>query len=495
MPDLPDVVDSSFPYQVIGYYDNVYMLAVSKYPFFVSSLEGTDVVYFSLGSSSVGDVIGAVYAYNGSSWVLSHSVKNYDGNEIILLPLASASHLWSNSDVFNHYTHNLVLAGTSSLSLSGYNYISWDGSTSDPVYSVWFVRYFFYAGSVSFDSNVFADSLYLFVNSDGSFNLSAVSPVDVDGNLLLAGSLGSGHVALSTDTSSSASLPSGLYFEREFSNGSWGGYTKYFFYPAQYDSSIDFSSTSLTASNPQYDYQSAAFDVSWSNLPEIPYPDIIQYFIQGRLNDGSAAQPPEIYLGSSSDPPTSDVPVSFSFTNLQPETQYTATFELVYNTTGTFRDFIGSGVTSTVSFTTLSDGSISEGDKAIINAIQQGNKDNQQWTDSQFGSAVGDLPEDTTETDNLISGLDQQEEAYKDDAYDRFQELSSAFSGFDGTVGSGIGLAGTLFSRFFNALGSYKIIYTFPLLLGLAMVLIGRLGRSSIRMEREPGDQFKIDGW
>lgn len=140
-------------------------------------------------------------------------------------------------------------------------------------------------------------------------------------------------------------------------------------------------------------------------------------------------------------------------------------------------------------------GQTSELKQSLTSAINDAQQSNQDFLNDQYSQSIGTLPEDTAETDSMIDNLDQQEDVYKSDALDRFNELSSTFSGFEGNVASGIGLAGTLFSRFFNALGSYKIIYTFPLLLGLALVIIGRLGRSNFRTEREPGDQFKIDGW
>lgn len=458
---------------------------------------GVDYFLYLCQSASVsGDSLtikGAEFVLIDNQWELSTSTV--DGSLSENLAVA----IWTSRNILNE-DGSVYLSASDPISLDGMNVITWDGDTtglssfSQDYYKV--LDYFPVSGStysvisspsslLTLEGAIFDGAL---IDSPGWFNSADYLSSSVN-NV----------VGLSEDFEG---LSSGIYFLYEsISDGPV--YSSLFAYPSselppdEGSVDIDFSGSSLHVVDVERSFDVLSYEVSWSDLPVVPYPDNVQYFIRGTLSDGSPTQ--SIYIGSSSDPPSGSVPVFFEFEDLSPSTEYTVTFELAYNTTAsTNGPFTSSGVTVTDISTTTSDSDISDGDKAIINAIDNANKDNQQWLDNQYNEAVGDLPEDTASTDAMIGDLDLKEEAYKNDAFDRFQELSSAFTGFDGDVASGIGLAGTLFSRFFNALGSYKIIYTFPLLLGLALVIIGRLGRSggprSGRDHEVPG-QFKMDSW
>lgn len=122
-------------------------------------------------------------------------------------------------------------------------------------------------------------------------------------------------------------------------------------------------------------------------------------------------------------------------------------------------------------------GQTSELKQSLTSAINEAQQSNQAFLNDQYGQSVGTLPEDTAETDSMIDDLDELENEYHADAVNKFNELSATFSGFDGSVSSGISLASSLFSRVWNSMGNYVIVYTFPLLLGLALVIIGRVSR------------------
>lgn len=478
--ELPELSSS-----LSRYHDYVLMLLNAESPIYwdtaSSSLctDGSVNVYLC----TLSDVLASAYGFPSFQWMLGYS--GTDGAEYGMLPF------YSNNIVADYpYSHNYL---DNIISLDGYEYVWWDGNTeglatyNDYMYHV--------SSSLSVPSSAFSVSNYKLQSSSGfvaTGNRVFLNDLtSFDDGWSLSNPLSSYDYSV-LDLSSDGNL----YFAL---TGSYNSYLTYFlaYVPGTGAPVVDFSGTELTISNPEYDFQSASFDVSWSGLPEIPYPENIQYYLTARLNDASSATHPYTYIGSSDDPPSGDVPVSFTFDDLQPSTEYISTVELRYAFGGntSFDSTVSSGVTATVSFTTLSDGSISEGDKAIIDAIQNTNQQHEQWIDSEMGSAVGDLNEDIASADQQINDLNNQEEAFKDDAFSRFQEVSASFSGFDGTVGSGIGLAGTLFSRFFNCLGDYAIIYTFPLILGLAMVIIGRLSRSSFSLEDKDHDQFTIDGW
>lgn len=134
-------------------------------------------------------------------------------------------------------------------------------------------------------------------------------------------------------------------------------------------------------------------------------------------------------------------------------------------------------------------GQTSELKQSLTSAINDAQQSNQDFLNDQYGQSVGTLPEDTAETDSMIDDLDKRENEYHADAVNKFNELSATFSGFDGSVSSGISLASTLFSRVWNSMENYVIVYTFPLLLGLALVIIGRVSRVHL-----PGSGDRIKG-
>ena len=110
------------------------------------------------------------------------------------------------------------------------------------------------------------------------------------------------------------------------------------------------------------------------------------------------------------------------------------------------------------------------------------------YLDNVFSGAVGELPEQSENIQNQIQNNQTSENDYKSTAATRFEELSSAFSGFTGGTLSGVSLASTLFTRVWNALGEYVVVYAFPLYLALGLLIIGRLSRSSDRGSRKEDD-------
>lgn len=490
LPKLPDYDTLAYPVAFIDEFDmsdfggfgKMFQLSCIDSSVYwadglVPSSSGSRIQSYYFTVKEDADILGFPFVDTWSSFVSD----SFDSGSII-----SLAPLWTNTDILDE-DGTTYLSSSSPIPLDGMNVITWDGDTT---------------GLESYGDN------HIRVGDYVDFS-SGIAVLDSGNQLLVttdfysedsfSGLLVNGSVAAVI-----SSPDVGLVFYYS-SNGSVTYRTTLFAYPASSElppdeggSDIDFSRTSLTINDFDIYDDSAEYAVSWAYLPDIPYPNNIQYYLRGSLSDYSFGVF-DVYLGSSDDPPQALGPVWYDFTDLTPGTEYTFTAELLYTYGYSVNPtYLSSGVTVSDTFTTASTSDVSDGDKAIINAIDNANRDNQQWLDSNYGEAVGDLPEDTASTDAMIGDLDLKEEAYKNDAFDRFQELSSAFTGFDGDVASGIGLAGTLFSRFFNVLGSYKIIYTFPLLLGLALVIIGRLGRSGGPRSGRDGDvpgQFKMDGW
>lgn len=90
-----------------------------------------------------------------------------------------------------------------------------------------------------------------------------------------------------------------------------------------------------------------------------------------------------------------------------------------------------------------------------------------------------ELDKKTEQAAESIMQRTDSEQYWSDKNQDNFNALNiDNFSFGDGVV-SALGTVGGLFSGLWDALGDGVIVYTFPLMLGVALVLVGRLARSS----------------
>lgn len=90
-----------------------------------------------------------------------------------------------------------------------------------------------------------------------------------------------------------------------------------------------------------------------------------------------------------------------------------------------------------------------------------------------------ELDKKTEQAGESIMQRIDSEQYWSDKNQDNFNALNiDNFSFGDGVV-SALGTVGGLFSGLWDALGDGIIVYTFPLMLGVALVLVGRLARSS----------------
>lgn len=90
-----------------------------------------------------------------------------------------------------------------------------------------------------------------------------------------------------------------------------------------------------------------------------------------------------------------------------------------------------------------------------------------------------ELDKKTEQAAESIMQRTDSEQYWSDKNQDNFNALNiDNFSFGDGVV-SALGTVGGLFSGLWDALGDGIIVYTFPLMLGVALVLVGRLARSS----------------
>ena len=88
--------------------------------------------------------------------------------------------------------------------------------------------------------------------------------------------------------------------------------------------------------------------------------------------------------------------------------------------------------------------------------------------------------------DQLLQRVDN-EQYWEDKNTDTFNAIGlDGFTFDDGITGS-LATVGNIFSSIWNAMGSSVIIYTFPLMLGLALVIIGRISRNSGKSGKKGG--------
>lgn len=98
---------------------------------------------------------------------------------------------------------------------------------------------------------------------------------------------------------------------------------------------------------------------------------------------------------------------------------------------------------------------------------------------SALADDSAELDKKTEQAAESIMQRTDSEKYWSDKNQDNFNALNiDNFSFGDGVV-SALGVVGGLFSGLWGALGDGIIVYTFPLILGVALVLVGRLARSS----------------
>lgn len=129
--------------------------------------------------------------------------------------------------------------------------------------------------------------------------------------------------------------------------------------------------------------------------------------------------------------------------------------------------------------------------------IQQGNGSNP-WPNLRFDLKVNSLryrtidpmdlaalDEANTNAGNTITDYDNVEQQWTGSMSENFSQLNlGGFSFGDGLI-SGFGLVSDLFMKVWIALGSYAIVFTFPLYLGIVLVLMGRVNRFIGHLDRK----------
>lgn len=87
------------------------------------------------------------------------------------------------------------------------------------------------------------------------------------------------------------------------------------------------------------------------------------------------------------------------------------------------------------------------------------------------------LDQANTDAGNSITDYHNVEQQWTGSMSENFAQLDVGGFSFGNGLISGFGLVSDLFMKVWNALGSYSIVYTFPLYLGIVLLLMGRVTR------------------
>ena len=111
-----------------------------------------------------------------------------------------------------------------------------------------------------------------------------------------------------------------------------------------------------------------------------------------------------------------------------------------------------------------------------------------------YGLLRETLTDESTELTNAsksaaetIMQQENSEQYWTDKNTDAFQKIDITNFSFSASVLAGLKLVGGIFSNIWNTLDDVSIIYIFPLILGIALVVIGRIERSGGKGKKKKG--------
>lgn len=93
--------------------------------------------------------------------------------------------------------------------------------------------------------------------------------------------------------------------------------------------------------------------------------------------------------------------------------------------------------------------------------------------------------------DNAQDAMNQQnaiESQWTGSMTENFNNLSLSDFSFPTAAVTGFTLISGIFNDLWNAMGDFRIVYVFPLTLGVVLLLIGRLSRTSVKRSSGRGD-------
>lgn len=99
------------------------------------------------------------------------------------------------------------------------------------------------------------------------------------------------------------------------------------------------------------------------------------------------------------------------------------------------------------------------------------------YLDSAFSGAVGGLPDTTNGLNSAIQNNDNFETEWQSNVSQQWENLQVENFMFPNVYVSGFSLVLSIFEDIWDSLGEYTSLYIFPLMLGVVLLLIGRISR------------------
>lgn len=127
-------------------------------------------------------------------------------------------------------------------------------------------------------------------------------------------------------------------------------------------------------------------------------------------------------------------------------------------------------------------------------AIAKQTQDMINYLDQALAGAVSPgLDEDIQDIDDGMSSINQDESGYQSTASERFEAITGSMNGLPTPVLPGVSLLTMLFTRVWDSFGVYIIVYTFPLTLGVCLLVLGRISRFHQSVSREARSDAKYE--
>lgn len=98
-----------------------------------------------------------------------------------------------------------------------------------------------------------------------------------------------------------------------------------------------------------------------------------------------------------------------------------------------------------------------------------------------------ELSQDAAHLGDTILQRADSEQYWKDKNTENFEALDLENFKFDGGLISGLSVVGNLFSGIWDSLGAVSVMFTFPLILGVSLVVVGRVARSAGKGKSDKG--------
>ena len=120
-------------------------------------------------------------------------------------------------------------------------------------------------------------------------------------------------------------------------------------------------------------------------------------------------------------------------------------------------------------------------------AIKKQTEDLKKYLDDSYSGAIGNLPQANQELEQKVEELHNTESKYEQDMQNNFNALQMDSFQFSGNLIPALTICGNIINNVWSTMDDdMHTMYTFPLLLAIALLIIGKIARSS---RKKGGDE------